>query len=361
MNSRVFCLVVCLAAIFAGCVGSDEPVIPVSEAIFDSRLVGTWADDDGSVEWVISRVDEDGNAYLIEQLSGRESSLFQGYLGRLGGHLVLEVSPHFSGEAPAPGRYRLSVLQFGPLSEPDIGPDQVFVSMLSPEALTEALESGELRLAHRWIDRYLLLLEDATPELREQLGAYLQRPGVLAAFDDPFQRVLDASLTGPRYEMAAPCLQAAPWPKADQLFRRDPRWLGADAASSVDLKDGRILWIFDNTRFDAAARGGRWGDGTRIGTTVALQHGTDPVACSITFYWGVTADGAPTTFFPWRNDESLRLTVHMNFAYLWEPPQAVDFPRFLRLNPCSIEPLQAGLKTARRTPLAGLTAEEKLP
>ena len=38
-----------------------------------------------------------------------------------------------------------------------------------------------------------------------------------------------------------------PWPEADSLFRSDPLWLGADAAFSVDLGRGRVLWLFGDS------------------------------------------------------------------------------------------------------------------
>jgi hypothetical protein len=295
-----------LAAFLAGCVGSDEPVIPASEAIFDSRLVGTWVEDDGTRRYVISRLDEGDNAYVIEQSRGRDIELYLAYLGRLGGHLVLEISPHFTGDAPSPGAYQLVVLEFGSASGPAGGHGELQVSMLFDDALIEALESGDVQLAHRVTGRYgEIVLEDSTDVLRDRLAAYLERPGVLKPALDPLRRITDASLAEPRYMVAAPCLQASPWPEADQLFRRDARWLGADAASSLELADGRILWVFDNTRFDAGARGGRWDDGTRIGVTVAIQHGNDPVASPIVFYWGVTTHGEASAFFPWRDDEEL--------------------------------------------------------
>jgi len=40
---------------------------------------------------------------------------------------------------------------------------------------------------------------------------------------------------------------AAPWPEADRLFHSDPHWLGADAAFSVDLGLGRVLWLFGDS------------------------------------------------------------------------------------------------------------------
>jgi hypothetical protein len=301
-----------LVVLLGGCVGSDEPVMPESEAIFDPRLVGTWGQDfegdfSGSTRYVISRLDENGPAYFIEQWKRGESYLLLGRLGHLGEHLVLEVSPYLSRDEPPAGEYNLLLLEFGPIPESQIGPDDLLARELDPDPLVEALESGELQLAYRQIGQYAVILENPTAELRDRLVAYIERPGVLEiAFDGPLRRITDASLAGPWHEVDAPCLQASPWPEADQMFRRDPRWLGAEAASSLDLEDGSVLWIFDNTRLDAAARGGRWGDSTRIGNTVALQNGTNPAASSMSFYWRTTSHGEPASFFPWRDDESLR-------------------------------------------------------
>ena len=35
--------------------------------------------------------------------------------------------------------------------------------------------------------------------------------------------------------------------EAERLFQQDPRWLGADAALSIPLSKGRILWLFGDT------------------------------------------------------------------------------------------------------------------
>ena len=42
-------------------------------------------------------------------------------------------------------------------------------------------------------------------------------------------------------------IDAEPWPEADELFRSDPHWLGSDDAYSIDLGDGRVLWLFGDT------------------------------------------------------------------------------------------------------------------
>ena len=54
---------------------------------------------------------------------------------------------------------------------------------------------------------------------------------------------LAASCTSP-----PPCwFEAEAWPDGDGLFRRDPRWRGGDVASSLDLGQDRVLWLFGDS------------------------------------------------------------------------------------------------------------------
>src|SRR5215467_1464569 len=96
--------------------------------------------------------------------------------------------------------------------------------------------------------------------------------------------------------VATPAQMATAWPETDKLFRSDPRWLGADAAFSVDLGNGRVLWLFGDT---LVAR--KVGDTRRtaafVRNTVAVQAGYDPSRASIKFYWR-TIRGRPSEIFP---------------------------------------------------------------
>lgn len=90
---------------------------------------------------------------------------------------------------------------------------------------------------------------------------------------------------------------AAPWPEADALFRQDPRWLGGDAAVSVELGGERVLWLFGDSfvathepRLRATAR--------FIRNSVGVQHGTDPSRARMRFFHGEAPDGSPASFFP---------------------------------------------------------------
>jgi hypothetical protein len=75
------------------------------------------------------------------------------------------------------------------------------------------------------------------------------------------------------------------WPEADLLFRRDPRWLGADAAFSVDLGGERVLWLFGDTFVATSERRVR-GESRMVRNSIALQTGLDPSRAAIAFHWG---------------------------------------------------------------------------
>jgi hypothetical protein len=87
--------------------------------------------------------------------------------------------------------------------------------------------------------------------------------------------------------------------KADVLFHRDPRWLGADAALSVPLSQHRILWLFGDT-FVATSKAHVRTQSEMVRNTVAIQVGRDPRTASIKFHWRQDGDGSPASFFPER-------------------------------------------------------------
>jgi hypothetical protein len=97
-----------------------------------------------------------------------------------------------------------------------------------------------------------------------------------------------------------PAPKAVQWPEADVLFRRDPRWLGADAAYSVPLNDGRILWMFGDTLVARSERNVR-SDAKLIRNSVAIQRGDDPLTAGMTFHWRGAA-GDATSFFAEEGD-----------------------------------------------------------
>ena len=295
---RDFARGVGLAAILGGCVLSVEPVIGEADATFDPRLLGTWEEVSGSDRAVISRDVE--NTYALEYTGDGKVSRFEARLGRLGGHVVLDVWPAARSD-DQPSRYPDFLIPGHALLALDIGPDEVRVAALEPDSLLMALRSGQLRLAHE-SSRERLILHGTTAQVHAALAAHLARPGALTA-PDTWRRARATDIAS-LLPVEVPCFEAAAWREADRLFHRDPRWVGADVASSVDLGRGRILWLFGDTWIDHSGVGTRRG-ARMISNSVAIQTGTDPATSAISFYWGTTADGSPDAMFPDRGGEAL--------------------------------------------------------
>lgn len=95
---------------------------------------------------------------------------------------------------------------------------------------------------------------------------------------------------------------AQPWAEGSALFRRDPRWAGADSAYSVALGPRRVLWLFGDTFVDPAADGSRAnGPNFFVRNSVAIQQDAgdahDASRAEIAFHWGPPRAGAPSSFF----------------------------------------------------------------
>lgn len=91
-------------------------------------------------------------------------------------------------------------------------------------------------------------------------------------------------------------IKATAWPTADRLFRSNPLWLGGDVAYSVDLGNGRILWLFGDS-FVATAPGQTRGESTFVHNSIAIETGYDPATASLAFYWPMK-NRRPTEFGP---------------------------------------------------------------
>jgi hypothetical protein len=116
--------------------------------------------------------------------------------------------------------------------------------------------------------------------------------------------------------------EAVSWPQADRLFRSDPRWLGGDAAFSVDLGHGRVLWMFGDS-FIAAKAGETRRQTAFVRNSVAIETGYDPASATIHFYSGrrhgqlasfMPSEGA-TWFWPL---QGIRIGRHLLLFYMRE-------------------------------------------
>lgn len=107
---------------------------------------------------------------------------------------------------------------------------------------------------------------------------------------------LGTPVLAPVEPLSSELIQVEPWPEADTLFRSNPKWMGSDDAYSIDLGDGRTIWLFGDTFISRTFLNTRRLS-TMIRNSVAIQSGYDPSTASIEFYWR-TQKRVPASFFP---------------------------------------------------------------
>jgi len=81
----------------------------------------------------------------------------------------------------------------------------------------------------------------------------------------------------------------------NSLFTQDKTWRGADGAATIDLGNGKILWLFSDTFIDAQATGKR-NNSRMIRNSIAIQEGYGLKGANITFYHKGTRE-KPASFF----------------------------------------------------------------
>lgn len=127
----------------------------------------------------------------------------------------------------------------------------------------------------------------------------------------PFAALLTALLaacTSPPRDPGTLQLRAEPWPAAEALFHREPRWLGGDAVWSIDLGDERVLWLFGDS-FVATSDAHVRSQSTMVRNSIALQTGRDVTTATMAFHWRET-NGTPSAFFAAPDDKTWYWPAH---------------------------------------------------
>jgi hypothetical protein len=93
-------------------------------------------------------------------------------------------------------------------------------------------------------------------------------------------------------------LTSEPWDAGQRMFYADSLWRGGDCASSVDLGDGRILWLFADSYVGIKPPYVRdYCCVTMIRNCIGIQKGYDPSEADFSVYWH-RVEGSSTAYFP---------------------------------------------------------------
>jgi Domain of unknown function (DUF4185) len=111
--------------------------------------------------------------------------------------------------------------------------------------------------------------------------------------------LFNAALGDGRPSAAVPITIDDSW---NAVFDRHDGWTGADCAGTVNLRDGRLLWLFGDTWIGSIRDGKRLPGATMVNNSIAI-HPIDPTApwkapdpASVRFAWGAANAGQPTAW-----------------------------------------------------------------
>jgi hypothetical protein len=85
----------------------------------------------------------------------------------------------------------------------------------------------------------------------------------------------------------------------DALFHQEPRWLGGDAAYSIDLGDDHSVWLFGDS-FIATSAAHKRSESKFVRNSIALMTGRDLATATMQFAWNEAAQ--PSSYFPEAGD-----------------------------------------------------------
>ena len=132
-------------------------------------------------------------------------------------------------------------------------------------------------------------------------------------------------------------LPGKPAPEWDGVFARKKGWTGADGCYSVEMGDGRTLWLYSDTWVGTVAKG-KHAEGSRlvnnsIGLQPAISGGKPPKHDSLEFFWGKP-----------RKDDKPRAWIEPALEVKAGDPQAADKSWYWLLDGCMVAPPGGGKK-----------------
>ncbi|HLG14302.1 MAG TPA: hypothetical protein VJH03_07345 [Blastocatellia bacterium] len=174
-------VILAILLLMPACVPSLQPLFTEKDAVFEPGLVGAWVSEDEEGNTRIWTLKKSGTkAYeLVDVVEDGEPAKFEARLVRLGERAFLDVYPE---EPPIDNDfYKLHLIPAHTFVRITLDGDLMTAAMMDDGWLRQALDSGELTIAHQRLGKGSVLLTAATEDLQELVVKNCDTPG---AFTD---------------------------------------------------------------------------------------------------------------------------------------------------------------------------------
>jgi len=108
--------------------------------------------------------------------------------------------------------------------------------------------------------------------------------------------LLPVVCTGQAFDTSAYGISVDLSKENDRFFTKDSAWRGADGASSIDMGNGKVLWLFSDSFIAKDPLFSRKG-AKFVRNSIAIQQGYDLKTASIKYYWNRSGKTAKDFFW----------------------------------------------------------------
>jgi hypothetical protein len=203
MRAIKYAAVLAMTACLFSCVWSLQPLFEESDLVFEPALVGTWQKANDKDTWTFEKA-KTSNAYVLVYheaefkpdgpVSGNTSVpgdtvRFEAKLGRLAGHLFLDLIPEAEGNPQVHNDlFNWHLIRAHTICRVWLEKDELRLDGLEENWLEKALQSGQVTVAHVQTEDGLVVTAP-TKELQQLVAKYAEDKDAFPPAEDMLHRV----------------------------------------------------------------------------------------------------------------------------------------------------------------------------
>jgi hypothetical protein len=163
-----------LALILGGCVPSLHPLFTENQLVFDSNLVGKWAEPNTSNYWQFA---PDANSrYDVVFADDKGKAKFTGCLGKIGNDTFLDIFPE---DMNIPGNeyYKAHLIGAHSFLRVDLTHGGLNLQGMNPDGIDKLLKTDPNAIKHETAEKRTILTA-STPELQKFVAKHAHDPNI---------------------------------------------------------------------------------------------------------------------------------------------------------------------------------------
>ena len=201
MRTAKWLALIGLTACLFSCVWSLQPLFEEKDLVFEPGLVGTWKSAESEDTWTFERT-QNSNAYVLifhqaefggmgsEKTVPGDTVRFEAGLGRLGGHLFIDLIPEQTGNPQVRNDlFNWHFIRAHSVARVRLEKDELELADLNEDWLEKAIQSGKVKIAHARAEDGLVVTAP-TKELQKLVVKYAEDKEAFPPAEETLHRLI---------------------------------------------------------------------------------------------------------------------------------------------------------------------------